>query len=517
MKRRNHTLLFATVVMVSISGCSGGKLRNLLSRNDYQSLQELDAQQPGLPNSNKTQVVSAETDENKSIFKLPGFLKGEEESSVIAPDPFIGAAEPIAIDDKVAAYRAKVDERIARQAQAAKTTLTDVENQAKELFEKSKNSIDDPFGAFAKSEPEEPQPNIEPKSSATEQEASFADMFGAEPTVEVAQPLIADTTANPFDTASLPESEMSEFDKLLQAHQQQTPDPAHQMAVTPTEPKANNVFAQMDQTVSSKTDASDFFGNEFAMNDVTENSASEDSFDSLMNEQHVAESHDDIWGQLDDQDDFANISQTESVLKPTLVAQEHFAAAETDFGEDFQKTASRHGFSNSSSTWGNLSAESNPDQTVTSLVSPDEQQFNNAPLVTHVDDGTHTLNSASESDPFFPASQSQLTASTPGAIENQGMGLIIPASDSSDGDAFFDFDNQPFQVQQVSATQVDPQLNTPAAESLEGDINLFEDAAMSPAVQPVADSEGWTRRTWFLIIGCVLIAGLLFLPERQKR
>ena len=178
MKRLNHTLLFATVVMVSISGCSGGKLKNLLSRNDYQSLQELDAKQPGLPDSNTTQVVSAKTDDNKSFFQLPGFLKGDDESSVIAPDPFIDSTVPATIDSKVAEYRAKVDERIARQAQAAKTTLADVESQAKDLFEKSKNRIDDPFGAFAESKPEETQSNGELNSAGSEQDTSFADMFG---------------------------------------------------------------------------------------------------------------------------------------------------------------------------------------------------------------------------------------------------------------------------------------------------------------------------------------------------
>ncbi|MEP3479854.1 MAG: hypothetical protein ABJZ55_11450 [Fuerstiella sp.] len=518
MTRRNHTILFATVVMVSISGCSGGKLKNLLSRNDYQSLEELDAGQPGLPDGNKTQVVSAKTDENKSFFRLPGFLKGDDESSVIAPDPFIDSTTSATIDSKVAEYRAKVDERIARQAEAAKTTLADVESQAKDLFEKSKNRIDDPFAAFAESKPEETQSNGEANSTEPQEDTSFAEMFGEQSKPEMAQPLIAAATDNPFDTPSPPESEMSEFDKLLQAHQQQTPDTANQMTIAPAEPKADNIFAELDQPAKSQPEATDFFGEEFATNAVAEKASSGDSFDSLMNGQNVAESADDIWMQLDNQDDTQNGSSMESVFGSDFPAQEKVTdAAEISFGEDFQQTASRHGFSENNSTWGSVTAESNQDQPVTLLAPPEEHQFNNAPLVTHVGDGTHNLNSASAPASFFPASQSQSAEPVSAPMENQGMGLIIPASDSSDGNRFTDFESQPSKVQQISATQVNPEQNSVAAASIESDMNLFEDADMGPAVQAVKASEGWASKTWFLIIGCVLIAGLLFLPERQKR
>lgn len=515
MKRLNHTLLIATILMGSISGCSSGKLRNLLSRNDYKSLHELEAQESGLPDNNKTQVVSAKTEENKSLFRLPGFLKGDDESSIIAPDPFIDAVAPATAtaENKIAAYRARVDERIARQAQAAKTTLADVENQAKDLFEKSKNHVDDTFAAFAETQPEETQPNTQLNSSESDQGTSFADLFGEQPKPEVARQLIAETTATSFETLSPPESEMSEFDKLLQAHQQQTPPTANQMAITPVEPKTDNIFAARDQPVGSNPEASDFFGQGFATNEVVQQAPSSDSFDSFLNGQNVAESSDDIWMHLDNQSNSSSNSPPESVFGSDFSAQEQVAAG-NPFANDFQQTASRHGFSDNNSTWGSLAVESNQDRPVTLLTPPEEHQFNNAPLVTHVDDGTHNLSSTSASEPFFQASQSHSAESESAPMENHGMGLIIPASDSSDNNAFFDFESQPSQVQQISASLVNPELN-PA--TIESDMNLFEDVVASPAVQTVNASEGWTRRTWFLILGCVLIAGLLFLPERQKR
>lgn len=521
MKRLNHTLLFATVVMVSISGCSGGKLRNLLSRNDYQSLQDRDTEQSGFPDDGKTHVVSAETEENKNFFRLPGFLKGEEESTAIAPDPFITAAEPTATEDKVAAYRAKVDERIARQALAAKTTLSDVEKQAKELYENTKDSIDNPFKAFNENKAAEQNSvastDSKPDFPEVDQAGSFAEMFGQQTEAEVASPLIADASSDQFGTTSPPQSEMSEFDKLLQAHQQLTPSSSGEEVIAPPEPKSENMFAELEKTVTAQPDASDFFGNEIANNDSISTSESDNSFDNLMNGNQDSEPAADIWRQLDCKTEVANASQPEDTFAAEFSNLQQPTETDHPFGEDFQQTASRHGFSNNKSTWGSLSTELDQDQSLTLLAPPAEQEQDNSLLMTHVDTNAHGLNTASEPDSFFPASQSQSVGSTSSPLEGQGMGLIIPASDSSDSGGFFDFSDQPSGVQQISATQSNAELTAVTATSLEGGMNLFEEAEIGPAIQTVEVSGGWTRRTWFLILGCVLIAGLLFLPERQKR
>lgn len=532
MKRLNHTLLLATVVMVSVSGCSGGKLRNLLSRNDYQTLEQQNAEQTGLPNEHKTQIASAETQKDKGFFKLPGFLKGEEAESAIAPDPFITASNPAATEDEAAAYRAKVDERIAREANAVKSTLASVEQQAQQLYEKSKASDDNPFSAFAETTPtteqsvaaKDPQNDV----ATDDKMDSFAEMFGEQDkpkTAEVASPLIADTSDNPFAAANASKSDMSEFDKLLHAHEQLAPESS--MATSDKEGMSadSDFFAEMDKSAKNKPvaqqpAADSFFDDAFASKDSTPNSSSDASFDSFVADTQSPTSNNDIWGQLDSKKQTAQVSPSSDVFAAAFDSPSPASTPDMDFDSDFEQTADRHGFSDTASTWGKLSPASGSDQGLTILASPEEERVQEQSMMAELNPSDFGAPQASGTDPFYPASQSQTVDSTMPPSQGQGMGLIIPASDSSssESNAFFEFNEPSSGVQQISGTQAEAGLAPVASETVENDIDLFaETDAAAVAVQTVEASSGWTRRTWFLLIGCVLIAGLLFLPERQKR
>lgn len=519
MKRLNLSILIATMTMVSISGCSGGKLRNLLSRNDYQTLEEQNADQSSVAGNNKTQVVSAETEEDNSFFKLPRFLGGQDNESDIAPDPFITASEPTSSEEQVKAYQARVDERIAQEAQAAGTTLSDVEKQARDLFENGKDDGTDRFSAFAESDTATKDSLVKSDEKREfqndETTNSFAEIFGQpdpKPRPEAASPLIVEASANPFETTSSPQPELSEFDKLLQAHERHATNTPPEVTIEPGMRTVENVFAEIDRTISEEPRAEDFFGNELASN-AFENKAKA-SFDEIVNAGQDSATANDVWGQIDDAtssgDVFAAASQTDQQTAKTASA----APSNDVFGEDFQRTASRHGFTDTANPWGSLSTESEQPNALSVVESPSELGTQTPPLLTEFDPADH---SDVNSDSFFPASQSQQAGSSATASAGQGMGLIIPASDTSESSAFFEFSEQPTAVQQISATQTDSGLTSVASSPLDNNADLFADATVGPAVQAAASSDSWSRRTWFLIIGCVLIAGLLFLPERQKR
>ena len=528
IKRLNHIILFTTVVMVSISGCSHSKLRNLLGRNEYQSLEERNAQQHDLANSNKTQIVSSETEEANSVFKLPGFLKGEEKSAALAPDPFLDDVDTAAIEDETATYRAKVDERIARQAAEVRESLSDIEEQARQLYEKSKDSADDTFEAFA---------NATSAATSTAQDAaiatkdkldavvgdqaiSFAELFGQRPETspaETASAFVTDTTASPSFSSDTPEVEMSEFDKLLHDHQRHTNTQIPEITTGSNTVQNSDIFAELDQSNAKQPRTGNLFGSDFFSHNQ---SSPADSDTHLTTDNQNIKSMSDIWAQVDGNNQDTKLNSTNDTLAAVASPTQPASVFES-FEQNFQQAADRHGFSNSS-TWENVATAANQDVTI--LPPPVKLQHaangrlmvdENHPAMNISDTRHDNLTSAPESSPFVLGSQSQVVDSTQST--SQGMGLIIPASESSDDSQFLSFNEQPARIHPVSSTQPKSLQIPAAADRLEDDINLFDEATTSPAVQTLEIAGGWTPRTWFLIIGCVLIAGLLFLPERKKR
>lgn len=534
MKRLNLTLLLAMAVTIGVTGCSGGKLRNLLSRSDYQTLEEQDSGQPAGLESDATLVVSSETDKSDGFFKLPRFLGGKDDSSGIAPDPFATTDDALVADESIKAYQARVDERIAREAQEANRTLSDVEQQARELAESSKNSASNPFAGFGEEKVAAADTKTEAQTSPTSQSETasnaFEEMFGQQPATsksEVASPLIAQNSpvqsAASSEGFSEPAQALSEFDKILQAHQQQEAGVQPASSTEPQRSGFEELLAASQQPTSETTTAAEVFGSDFAVTDSNSSPQADTGFEAFMKANNEGgagtetSSSNQLWGQP------AEESQSEDVFAAAAKTERQSAATDTVFSDNFQQTASNHGFASDRNPWEQVATGSDSAGGIdVASVELDNHpsgfpadQFSMSQDTQAAFDSQPTTASSAAS-PFVSVSQST-PVTTSGSTS---PGLIIPASESSDSGAFFDFAEQPSPVHQISATSsvsdVSPVV-TSGDMSLGSGVMLDAGTTEELAVQTEVSAEGWPRRNWFLIIGCVLIAGLLFLPERQKR
>lgn len=518
MKRLNLTLLLLTTVTVGVTGCSGGKLRNLLSRNDYQTLEEQNAEQSGLPGSTKTQVVSAETDKNDSFFKLPRFLGGKDEASNIAPDPFASTDEP-STEESIKAYQARVDERIAREAQAASKTMSDVEKQARDLLANSKNESSNLFEGFEQqkvadtaagdAKEERSAPAADPAASV------FEEMFGKQPTDpsgETASPLIASNSPDMPSGFSEPEQALSEFDKLLQAHEQQESNAEPAISIEPADTSFEEFFADTAQPEDTQEAE---FEESFAFSEEPTTSEQESGFEEFMKSHEPSSTGTDVWSQLNSESNSADVFAAAAEAEQNSTAPEHV------FNDDFHRTVSSHGFTENSNPWANVSSPTSTNSGIDVAATESGIKASSSRLSASPNGGNPAdafdndplRNQSTPQSPFVPVSQST-SANSSGTTS---PGLIIPASDST---TFFEFEDQSPAVQQISATNSGADLPTMAIQSTNGTSDsptLIASDTEGLAVQSEVSSGGWPRRTIFLIIGCVLIAGLLFLPERQKR
>ncbi|MCP4510119.1 MAG: hypothetical protein GY826_27420 [Fuerstiella sp.] len=152
------TILIAGTLL-GTSGCSGTRLRSLITRSDYVSLEELEAQDAAAVAESKesesseslvsSEQEASEDDANaaekkkKSWFSFAALLGRSSDDSELGPDPFVDTEE--VGTEKVVVTDASDDineESLATEAAVVKATekysatITDVEDQAEGLFDK---------------------------------------------------------------------------------------------------------------------------------------------------------------------------------------------------------------------------------------------------------------------------------------------------------------------------------------------------------------------------------------------
>lgn len=532
MTRLNCTLVLLTTFAVSTCGCSGGKLRNLLSSNEYQTLDELKAEEAGLPGETETQLASADSEKSKSLFRLPGFLGGKDKESAIAPDPFVTASDSESTEETIREYQARIDARLAQKAAQGSNTLADVERQAEQLFQESKAEADQRFSPFADQVAEHVDSAeavarnvVESSSAAVSEFEAFVAQEKASALNDDGGLLIEPATEKAEAVIAMADESLSEFDRLLQAHENHS-------SVAPVEQPAPSTdfdsFAGSQMPASeAKDDLADFFGSKAT--EVVEQSADSDPFAGFAASVAEAEAEtEDVWAQLNASEE-SNVTVADGFPFDTKTSDNAFASAdppsqqlsqpESPFNDRFAEALDQHGFQEDSNPWNSVDAGAQVAMADTEAAFQAESQSPALVIASeqNEDAGLFTEpNGHSDQGAFQSVSQSQAFPSGDSSLNDTSSGLIIPASDSSASGVPFGFEGQTGAVQQISATDLASVPESLATTAAQQPVDLFEDAATT-AVQPAPAANGWPRRTWFLILGCVLIAALLFLPERQKR
>ena len=98
MSRKFTFTLFLTATLITSVGCSGSRLRNLISRSDYQSLEDLEAEDEATANRDEstdasfvsqTETTEAEKKERRGLLNLSSLFRRNRDENEIDPDPFV--------------------------------------------------------------------------------------------------------------------------------------------------------------------------------------------------------------------------------------------------------------------------------------------------------------------------------------------------------------------------------------------------------------------------------------------
>lgn len=520
IRSKSLTILLITIV-VSSSGCSGSRLRNMITRSDYQSLDELEAQNRALAAS-ATSVEDSETEEpSTEKGRLRGLLASrqrtvsEEESSAgsekkrnplniaalfrrgtdsdISPDPFVaetdeadaGNVTPVSASDASA-----TQQLVAEAAQA--------EDRAEELFRKANE--DGTVAAFAEAvASEEPiiAPDEKPDSAL---ERSFADFLAEQSSKKPAVP-----STSQKQTAAT--TAIDETIEQLLAMNDQPSD--HGESVTPSG------FDELLGLGSDDATASDNFDEEPLFDELNElitdrTTTKQNAVDSSTAEPDAT--FDEIFASQSATSNAALVSEEQQNPFDTGVIEEAPATATTT-SDPWAAFREKQGTEFAASVAATSEAKQNvPADTFSWADAPGPD---NANPFGPVDNSTSTVSLAGTSgrettSPFRHASSSQLVSpqeTTSGNTSGQSFGspeLVIPGSSDSDP--------IPVTTQDESDAAFADDLFADAEEALS--LPAAADVG-SPA--PGGSGSGISTRMWFFILGCVVVALLLFMPERQNR
>lgn len=482
MVTKKLTLLIFTVLILSNFGCSGSRLRNMVGRSEYSSLEDIEPQDPADSASRQGEALAKDStrDRDGSLVsesreldsadpvtvekQRKGFLdfvkvfNRKSDTDEFAPDPFAESSSTTEIKTASTKPDSEIspEKRPAASVDNFSSTIAAVEKQSETFFDESL--------AKAKSAPFETEPatktaDDQPATARSEND-SFAD-FVKQQTEAI--PLVADVKTKATNAmhvvSATKNSAASEFDALLNE-----------------KTTAKELVAAADASSALFPGLSEEFDAAFQNSDapqvpkssqanVVVTKSNDEMFDAPFVE--VAEKHGfsrdggkDPWAV------FAQRQSTETVAEAVQPAAQEL------------KAKSENGF-----TWG-LGVNSAPVD--------NEPEFPSSARQSHGSNGFQ--------DPaFLQVSSTRPLETTP---------LMIPGGSVTDTSTQpAEFSNDPF------LTSVPMFEATTGGTSVEG-----ESAA---AIPTVAASPGglnqWSRRTWFLLIGCLIVALLIFMPDRRNR
>ena len=521
------TILIAGTLL-GTSGCSGTRLRNLITRSDYLSLEELEAQDAAAETavaksdesesgeklvSSKEELSEDDTkageEKKKSWFSFAALLGRSSDDSDLGPDPFVDVEETEAAKadtDDTDAESSVTTEAVAKTTEKYSATMTNVEDQAEVLFDKlasaeGESSIDDRVKL----------PKIVPASGISAPgQKSFADFIAQrddKDTKSVANEVQSELTdvvseaqqANPFATDAVEPAiaeaknadELSDFDRLF--GEATTTADAPTTETTVKDAFTSELFPELDALIVD-SDAGP--------------SAAE------QNRKLVTSPESD--SSIPPRPDFE--TQDSAVDPFQLAARKHgftevplqdpwaaFKKQEDDAAESNSDVESKNAASDDQFFWGDQTQTSQP------------EAFPVAEIATGSPDISPPM------PVFQPVSSSDWPSGVTGGAQlstDLSAGLTLPTSSAPqpvpNGD-----------LEQFAATTAEPASWTEDSFAVSDPTDAdFADAfgATMAAAAPqaktgssVTATSGWPMRTWIFLIGFAVVAYLLFAPARQNR
>ncbi|MEQ9406164.1 MAG: hypothetical protein RIK87_00500 [Fuerstiella sp.] len=567
------TILMASMIISSL-GCTGSRLGNLVTRSDYQTLEELEAadaiasteasEEPEEASRSRfssllTRNRDAETEENdtepqkrRSIFSFASLFNRNPDDSALEPDPFVEAenastpeavaarTESGAASQKKAAGQGSDEQNMVKSITAAQAERLVAE--AAEAEDTAENLFREAAAAVAEAEAATEQallPKIQPASPSTV-EKSFADFVASQQnqTASTSQPAVKETVEPLVVTAETPNVNPFAATTVDTDRTTKTPTTSTSKSafddllgdLTPAEkPVTGNnespdQFADLEdfmpsgkqqtpaEAVAEPRSFDDFFTGQKSLTPVPDRTPAPDRTQianrtpagneeitptamSGTDDPFLAASRSHGFSDLERQDPWAAFRQ-----KQTPASAAGTAPKASEFGSDTDDQVS----------WADLAVdpvvEASPQRQATDFSTTGESPADLASSQENVSP-FHKVSSSSE------VAEPGAAGAVPASPFDDSLrpGLVIPAENTQPAPIT---DTEDLFSNAISASGS-------GAETLDDD--PFADATGTTAAQPAAaapeasGSAGISTRTWFLLLACVIVALLLFMPERQNR
>lgn len=512
------TLVVASAILAT-AGCSGAKLRNLISRNDYQSLEELEAADSSFNNSAEEAIAGSDKDRSRFVsdrneleeeeeardgrFSIARLLRRKPAAmeTEFGEDPFV---EPISTVVEKSAAGSNIEavsgvqadrfQEALRTADRISASLDDAEKQAEDMFadaeQTGKAAGENAFAeAIAKTAAVDDSSNDSSQSFAefmARNAARRADSSEPQTSKAVVTQEAAPKTAEIFARSSANTAKGGfDFDTLLEEPiAGANADAVADFGGSETEDSSTDSY--LDQMFASAADVSDssFDFDPPAADNEFDNGFTEVNADAIVQKSAVEE------------DPFSLASEKHG-FKP-LNTKDPWAA-----------------FENSTATtrdvaWG--------DETASVAKSESEFAWGQSNPTTDFDDVLNSDSFAANDRAFRQVASTSIVQEDASIRQASApQSLVIPFSEpaASYGGDFAEMGSS-------GDLMDDPFFSAASGEELSEVPTDLEtvtdgDAEASGNVGGPATILGWPTRTWFFILGCAILAILLFLPNRQKQ
>jgi hypothetical protein len=522
------TILVAGL-LIGASGCSGTRLRNLITRSDYMSMEELEAQDAAAETAvaesaeseSSEKLVSSEQESSeddeksgdekkKSWFSFAALLGRSSDDSELSPDPFVDVEETETDTEKTVAAEANDDSESAETKTVAaeaterySATMTTIEDQAEGMFDKL---------AAAEAEKSVKEriklPEIMPTTELSESgQQSFADFIA---------------NRDGTDTESAPNEVRSTLTKVIADAGQGNPfaaEPAIAAARNATE------LSNFDRLMNQNSNAANELSSETPVKDAFSSKLFPE-LDQLMTNGNVGPAAD---GQGLD----LNASPEATIQNPPQPHLETLAATE----DPFQVASRKHGFDDvqRQDPWAAFTRQDGNAAQNISDVAPQESTEPDGFVWRHQSQTpqsealavNETVLENFETPAPPPVFQQVSTSDRPARVTGGAQlstdfsaGLTIPTPPAPQPLPSNDFEQfAATTTEQVPRTEAPLDFAEPAGTDFEDafDATLIGASPEARTGSSVIVADGWPMRTWIFLIGFAVVAYLLFAPARQNR
>lgn len=491
------TLTFAlTATLLFASGCSGSRLKNLIGRNDYATLEELEREDDAyadlydeidetdsrfVSQSREVDEPVDPTEEPKSRFSLSRLLGRDKTETDFADmeDPFATSLE---------------DE------QAVRNLRDEIQRLKKQVADKSRSVVDQ----VEEEVHEDPLIGTDRYVASLDQveeqaEAMFDELSRA------SDSRVDDSEANPFAQASSSQEAPPFADEVSSKSFSDFLDRQEEPAFADT----NNPFATPDEPVVTPTaDTADGLNFDSLVSESTRESAFEDA---VSRQEDLFPEANDVFADAlgissgSESEVVADVNPFEADQAPPI------PAVSTD---DYASASEKHGFGalKTQDPWAAFGKDDEQAVPVVSTESragfewgtPSENatEFSSDPPVPGTPVDVVQVSSAADSLFSMATQTDEAPLTIPAQIPVAEAALELPVTEASDVELVDPFrDESAFaDLEQIPATEF------PSEES--------ETASTTGGPATITSAPG---RLWFFVLGCIALAALLFMPSRQTQ